>query len=334
MGARRVRLIPGEYLEQHRETVEREIRNHMDLSVYGHPCIAQLQRVTIMPPSLALIMECGGDITLETLMEQHGGRLPVHMARRVFAQVVLTLDFCRRLGKCNRNVTPACWHVYYENPAPESMEASSSPTEVCVKLSDFCHMKDALADSAPKTKLGIALYTAPEIVISRPGSSYDGAAADVWSCGVLLAMMVFGAHPFIQPDEDAEDLAAAASAAVDTPSGRSAMQLLVKNQMAQLLGNAISGQMTLPAGPALAHPEVVQLLKSMLQPDPANRATTTDILAHPWVSGALRPDWVGLNERLVQAHSHPSSNNPAREVIQTALRMHRQLQQQRVMQVM
>lgn len=52
-------------------------------------------------------------------------------------------------------------------------------------------------DSAPKTRLGLVLYTAPEVVACQPGMTYSGEAADVWSLGVLLSLMVFGQHPFL-----------------------------------------------------------------------------------------------------------------------------------------
>jgi hypothetical protein len=39
------------------------------------------------------------------LQDQHGGRLPTHIARRIFQQLAIALDFCARLGKCARTYT-------------------------------------------------------------------------------------------------------------------------------------------------------------------------------------------------------------------------------------
>jgi len=341
------------------ELVEREVKNHLHVSAFGHPYIAQLQRVTIVPPSLALIMEWGGDITLETLMEQHGGRLPFHMAQRIFQQLVLALDFCARLGKCNRNVNPSNIYVSMQPaPAPTSHSGAApgmagpsgggsggggeqhSGGGVSIKLSDFSYSKDLATDSAPRTKLGIALYTAPEIVVSEPHCTYEGEAADVWSCGVLLAMMLFGQHPFMQAEPDAEELAGAAAQASCTPGGRMAIQLLVKHQMVQMMRNSLTGQLQLPASALAEQPEAVDLIRGMLCPDPTQRVHFADVLSHPWVVNSMPPAWQQLNASLLAQFSGHEGGQPltpshalqARQIIQTALMMHRHLKQQQQVQ--
>lgn len=130
--------VPGDVLDANRAQIERELANHFDVSSYRHPFIAQLQRVTIVPPSLALVMEKLEGMSLEQLrvsglqdstcgglpaalhpvacrpgslsspcfalimQENYGGSLPFGLAKSIFQQVVIAAEFCARCGKCNR----------------------------------------------------------------------------------------------------------------------------------------------------------------------------------------------------------------------------------------
>lgn len=70
-----------------------------------------------------------------------------------------------------------------------------------VKLCDFGLSKSAALDSQPRSLVGTIGYTAPEVLCSRNSREYDGAIADIWSCGVVLYLMLYGFHPFVDPDD-------------------------------------------------------------------------------------------------------------------------------------
>lgn len=125
---------------------------------------------------------------LQQYLEQHGGKVPEDIARFIFQQLMIAVDFCHRLGKVNRDIKLANILI----------QSGQLPL---VKLCDFGFSKDKFDDSEPQTQIGTALFTAPEIFTNINGQTYDAESADLWSCGVVLYVMLFGGHPFLSPDD-------------------------------------------------------------------------------------------------------------------------------------
>ena len=101
---------------------------------------------------------------------------------------------------------------------------------------------------------------------------YEGEAVDVWSCGIVLFMLLFGSHPFLSPQDMALDKA---------------------QQMVVLIENSVKGKLQMP--PQAAATQASDLISRILVPNPKQRYTIKDIFAHPWFLTKLPHGALDLN---------------------------------------
>ena len=71
------------------------------------------------------------------------------------------------------------------------------PLQIC----DFGYSKHEKYQSAPGSRVGTPAYLAPEVIMTTKGKTYDGKVADIWSCCVMLYVMLVGAYPFERPED-------------------------------------------------------------------------------------------------------------------------------------
>ncbi|ONK61798.1 uncharacterized protein A4U43_C08F33690 [Asparagus officinalis] len=144
-----------------------------------HPNIIQLYEVMATKAKIYFVMEYvkGGEL----FNKVSKGRLKEEVARKYFQQLISAVDYCHSRG------------VYHRDLKPENLLLDENGN---LKVSDFG--LSALAESKRQdgllhTTCGTPAYVAPE-VINRKG--YDGAKADIWSCGVVLFVLLAGYLPF------------------------------------------------------------------------------------------------------------------------------------------
>ncbi|CAL9205935.1 CBL-interacting protein kinase 18 [Musa acuminata AAA Group] len=202
-----------------------------------HPNIVELYEVMATRSKIYFVLEYvkGGELFNKVAQ----GRLKEDVARKYFQQLINAVDFCHSRG------------VYHRDLKPENLLLDDNGN---LKISDFG--LSALAESKRQdgllhTTCGTPAYVAPE-VLNRKG--YDGAKADIWSCGVILFVLMAGYLPFHDPN-------------------------LI--EMYRKIGKA---EFRCPNWFPL---DVRKLLSRILDPNPTSRISIAKIMGNPWFRKGL-----------------------------------------------
>ncbi|KAJ7816621.1 Pkinase-domain-containing protein [Mycena leptocephala] len=213
-------------------SLEREI---VVMKLIDHPNIMRLYDVWETSTELYLILEYvkGGEL-FEHLCKK--GRLPTEEALGYFQQIITAIDYCHQFNIAHRDLKP-------ENILLDE--------DFNVKIADF-GMAAWQANGMLSTSCGSPHYAAPEIVSAK---AYNGSAADIWSCGVILHALLAGRLPF-----DDEDLCV-------------------------LLEKVKEGVFDMPND---IDPLAQDLIKKMLTANVEDRITMADVLLHPFYT-SIKP---------------------------------------------
>ncbi|XP_071724608.1 CBL-interacting serine/threonine-protein kinase 12-like [Rutidosis leptorrhynchoides] len=144
-----------------------------------HPNIVQLFEVMATKAKIYFVMEYvrGGELFNKVAK----GRLKEEVARKYFQQLISAVGFCHARG------------VFHRDLKPENLLLDENGN---LKVSDFglSAVSDQIRqDGLFHTFCGTPAYVAPE-VLARKG--YSAAKVDIWSCGVVLFVLMAGYLPF------------------------------------------------------------------------------------------------------------------------------------------
>ncbi|KAJ4793167.1 CBL-interacting serine/threonine-protein kinase 15 [Rhynchospora pubera] len=231
------------------DQIKREIKV---MNVVRHPHIVQLYEVMATKSKIYFVLEYvrGGEL----FNKVSKGRLREDVARKYFQQLISAVDFCHSRK------------VYHRDLKPENLLLDENGN---LKVSDFglsALAESKRVDGLLHTTCGTPAYVAPE-VINRKG--YDGAKADIWSCGVILFVLLAGFLPF---------------------HDQNLMEMYRKIGKAEY------------KFPSWFSPDVRRLLTRILDPNPNTRITTQRIMENPWFRK-------GLDDRYVRRSSNNSNMN-------------------------
>jgi carbon catabolite-derepressing protein kinase len=216
--------------------VEREISY---LRLLRHPHIIKLYDVIKSKDEIIMVIEFAGKELFDYIVQK--GKMPEDEARRFFQQIISAVEYCHRHKIVHRDLKP-------ENLLLDE--------NLNVKIADFGLSNIMTDGNFLKTSCGSPNYAAPEVI---SGKLYAGPEVDVWSCGVILYVMLCGRLPF-------------------------------DDEFIPALFKKISGGVY--SIPSYLSPGAKHLLQRMLVVNPLNRITVQEIMQDPWFS-------VGIAEYLL-----------------------------------
>ncbi|KAF9462873.1 kinase-like domain-containing protein [Collybia nuda] len=212
-------------VEHRKLAIEREI---VVMKLIDHPNIMRLYDVWETSVDLYLVLEYvqGGEL-FDYMCTK--GKLPVSEALHYFQQIIGAIDYCHHFNIAHRDLKP-------ENILLDE--------HFNIKIADF-GMAAWQIDNMLRTSCGSPHYAAPEIISGR---AYDGFAADIWSCGVILFALLAAKLPF--DDEDCDALL------IRVTEGKYEMPLeidpLAQNLIRRMLSTEVERRITMPE--ILIHP--------------------------------------------------------------------------------
>ncbi|KAK4604993.1 hypothetical protein RGQ29_013171 [Quercus rubra] len=154
--------------------VQREIRT---MKLLHHPNIVRIHEVIGSKTKIYIVMEhvSGGQLTDKM---SYVKKLEEWEARKLYQQLIDAVDYCHNKG------------VYHRDLKPENLLMDHKGN---LKVSDFGLSALQKPGGILTTACGSPCYVAPELLLNK---GYNGAAADVWSCGVILFEILAGRLPF------------------------------------------------------------------------------------------------------------------------------------------
>ncbi|KAJ3431375.1 cbl-interacting serine/threonine-protein kinase [Anaeramoeba flamelloides] len=221
-----------------RENMSDQIKKEISImKMISHKHVVELMDVLVSKTRIYLVFELlkGGELFYKIA---NNGKFSEKVARFYFQQLIIGLEFVHSQGICHRDLKP------------ENILLGDDDN---LKISDFglSALKTEKEDLL-QTACGTPNYVAPEVIV---GEGYDGQAADIWSCGIILFVFLAGYLPMDDPNLEV-------------------LFEMIKNVKINY--------------PTHFTKKVTHLLKKILVADPLKRASLQQIKEDPWFKVDLR----------------------------------------------
>lgn len=216
------------------EDVRREvaIMHHMA----GHPNIVQLKGAYEDKLNVHIVMDlcAGGELFDRIVARRHYSE---KQAAKLIREIVQVVQNCHALGVMHRDLKP------------ENFLLANTKEDSPLKATDFGMSVFFKPGEEFSDIVGSAYYIAPEVLRRKYGCQ-----ADVWSCGVILYILIAGVPPFWAENE------------------------------AGIFDAILLGKLDFKSDPwPSISTSAKDLVRKMLKQDPKARITASEVLDHPWI---------------------------------------------------
>ncbi|KAK8495015.1 hypothetical protein V6N13_082103 [Hibiscus sabdariffa] len=261
-----IKILDKEKVLKHKmiAQIKREIST---MKLIIHPNVIRLYEVMASKTKIYIVMELvtGGEL-FDKIASR--GRLKEDEARKYFQQLINAVDYCHSRG------------VYHRDLKPENLLLDGNGV---LKVSDFglsALPQQVREDGLLHTTCGTPNYVAPEVIDNK---GYDGAKADLWSCGVILFVLMSGYLPF----EDANLIA-----------------LYKKISKADF------------SCPPWFSSNAKKLIKRILDPNPLTRITAAELYQNEWFKkGYIPPRFEQADATLVDVDAIFNESGDSRNLV-------------------
>ena len=217
---------------------EAEIFNEINiLRKMDHPNVLKIFEFYSEKNSFSMVTEiCSGGELFQEIVDK--GPFSEKYSAYVMYQIFSAINYCHNIHIVHRDLKP-------ENILIVKREKNGLPL---IKICDFGTSKLFERGAVERKLVGSSYYIAPEVLKKKYNEK-----CDLWSCGVILYILLSGRPPF---------------------GGENDQEILL---------NVSRGVFDLKSHPFNSlSPEVINLIKSLLTVDSSKRLSAEQALNHPW----------------------------------------------------
>jgi len=208
------------------------------MKMMDHPYIIKLYETFEDHKNIYLILElCLGGELFDRIID--AGHFSEKQAAHLMMQTLSGIFYMHGIGICHRDIKPENFLFSTKDPIEKST----------LKIIDFGLSVSFKPGDVLKTKAGTPYYVAPQVLEGRYNE-----ACDLWSCGVIMYVLLCGYPPF---------------------HGETDNEVLRKVKQAKLMFD--------PAEWSSVSEDAKNLIRKLLEKNPEERFTAAQAVEHVWI---------------------------------------------------